>query len=117
MNEILMIVLALITGVVLGIIFFYGLWLTVKKAVTAKIPALWILGSFLIRTSVILLGIYYVGNIDIKNYIICGVGFVIGRYMMRAFTKQYQLPMDTHETMIQINTEKTNLKMEVGHAS
>jgi|GEM_PF-395122 len=117
MNEILMIVLALIAGVVLGIIFFYGLWLTVKKAMTAKIPALWILGSFLIRTSVTLLGIYYVGNENINNYIICGVGFVIGRYMVRSFTKRYQLSIDTHEKMIQINIEKTNFKKEVGHAS
>ena len=45
MNEPLSLVLALITGVVLGAIFFGGLWWTVRKCVSAKQPALWFFGS------------------------------------------------------------------------
>ena len=62
MNDILFMVLAFITGIVLGILFFYGLWLTVKKAVLSKLPALWFLGSFLIRTGITLGGFYYIAQ-------------------------------------------------------
>ncbi len=42
MNETLLLIVALIAGIALGIIFFAGLWLTVKKAVTAKVPAFYL---------------------------------------------------------------------------
>ena len=51
MNETLSLVLALVTGVLLGAIFFGGLWWTVRKGVSSKRPALWFLGSLLLRTS------------------------------------------------------------------
>ena len=62
MIEILFMILTFIAGIALGILFFYGLWLTVKKAVTAKTPALWFLGSSLIRTAIILAGFYYISQ-------------------------------------------------------
>jgi hypothetical protein len=40
MNETLLMILAFIAGIALGIIFFGGLWFTVKKIVAAKMPAL-----------------------------------------------------------------------------
>ena len=46
MNETVNMILAFIAGLALGTLFFGGLWFTVKKAVTAKIPALWIFTSF-----------------------------------------------------------------------
>jgi len=40
MNETLILVLALVIGVLLGAIFFGGLWWTVRKVVSSKWPAL-----------------------------------------------------------------------------
>ena len=56
MNEILSLVLALVTGVLLGAMFFGGLWWTVRKGVSSKQPALWFFGSLLLRTSIALAG-------------------------------------------------------------
>ena len=86
MNDILFMVLAFITGIVLGILFFYGLWLTVKKAVLTKLPALWFLGSFLIRTGITLVGFYYISQGNWQRLLICLLGFIAARYAVKRFT-------------------------------
>ena len=50
MSDFLPLALALVTGFVLGAFFFGGLWWTVHKGVTSETPALWFLGSLLLRT-------------------------------------------------------------------
>ena len=80
-------VLAFITGLLLGILFFYGLWLTVRRAFKSKIPALWFLGSFLVRTGITLAGFYYVSMGNWQYLIICLVGFVSARFIVNHFTK------------------------------
>ncbi len=47
MNETLYMILALIAGLMLGTLFFGGLWFTVKKAVDSKKPAIWFFVSSL----------------------------------------------------------------------
>ena len=44
-------------GVLLGVLFFGGLWWTVQRGLVSRRPALWFVGSFLLRTSVVLAGI------------------------------------------------------------
>ena len=62
MNEILILALALAAGLLLGAIFFGGLWWTVRKGVSSKQPALWFFGSLLLRMSIALAGFYFVGR-------------------------------------------------------
>ena len=62
MNDTLSLVLAWVAGGVLGAIFFGGLWWTVRKGVSSQQPALWFLGSLLLRTSVALAGFYFVAR-------------------------------------------------------
>ncbi len=62
MNETLTLVLAWVAGVVLGAIFFGGLWWTVRKGVSSKQPALWFFGSLLLRMSIVLAGFYFVSR-------------------------------------------------------
>ena len=38
-----------LAGLVLGAIFFGGLWWTVRKGLSSQQPALWFLGSMLLR--------------------------------------------------------------------
>ena len=64
MNNFIILALALVVGLVLGTIFFGGLWWTVRKGVSSKHPALWFLGSMLVRMSIVLLGFYFVGRGD-----------------------------------------------------
>ncbi|HEX3856014.1 MAG TPA: ATP synthase subunit I [Verrucomicrobiae bacterium] len=87
MNETIILVAALAAGVLLGAIFFGGLWWTVRKGVTAKNPALWFLGSSLLRTIIVLAGFYFVARGDWKKLLLCLLGFVIARFIVLRLTR------------------------------
>jgi F1F0 ATPase subunit 2 len=82
MNETLTLVLALVTGVLLGAIFFGGLWWTVQKGISSKQPALWFFGSLLLRTSFALAGFYFVSGGHLERLLLCLFGFVIARFIV-----------------------------------
>ncbi|MEP7266116.1 MAG: ATP synthase subunit I [Saprospiraceae bacterium] len=104
MNEILYMVLAFAGGVALGTLFFGGLWLTTKKAVTAKMPALWFSVSFFFRIGITLIGFYFISLGSWQRLLICLLGFVTARYIVFHLTKtdeakQSQLKKEvSHET-------------------
>jgi len=77
-------------GLILGILFFGGLWLTVKKVVTSKRPSLWLIGSFLIRVSITLIGFYYLSLGSWKNLLISVSGFIIARSIIIYLTKSIE---------------------------
>jgi F1F0 ATPase subunit 2 len=79
MNETSTLALAWGAGAVLGGMFFGGLWWTVRNGMSRKQPALWFLASMLLRTSVALLGFYFVSGHDWKRLLLCVFGFVLGR--------------------------------------
>ena len=87
MNEIVYMILAFIGGLLLGTIFFGGLWFTVRKLVNSKIPALWFLGSFILRISITLIGFYYISSGSWQRLLICVAGFITARYTVIHFTK------------------------------
>jgi F1F0 ATPase subunit 2 len=87
MNEIIYMILAFIGGLLLGTIFFGGLWLTVRKLVISKIPAILFLGSFLLRVSITLIGFYYISSGSWQRLLICVAGFITARYSVIYFTK------------------------------
>src|ERR1039458_3649574 len=64
MNDFLLLALALVAGLLLGAIFFGGLWWTVRKGVSGKSRALWFPVSMLLRMSIVLVGFYFVGRED-----------------------------------------------------
>ena len=87
MNNLLMLALALAAGLLLGGIFFGGLWWTVRKGVFSKSPARWFFGSLLLRMSVVLTGFYFVGRGDWQRLATCLLGFVIGRIIVMRLTR------------------------------
>ena len=82
MSDSLDLALALIAGVLLGAFFFGGLWWTVQKGVTSERPALWFLGSLLLRTSLILAGFYFVSQGHWSRLVACLLGFLVGRVIV-----------------------------------
>ena len=104
MTEIPYIILAFIGGMLLGVIFFGGLWFTVKKIIKSKTPALLMLSSFIFRIIIVLLGFYFIGLGDWKKLITCLVGFIIARFVVIYYTKsidERELQLKTgvdHET-------------------
>jgi F1F0 ATPase subunit 2 len=85
MQEILVLILSLVAGVFFGLLFFGGLWLTTKQLKTSKAPALFFLASFILRTTVVLVGFYLVSATDIKRLILCLIGFVIARFLKKIY--------------------------------
>jgi F1F0 ATPase subunit 2 len=79
MNELLSLTVALVAGVLLGAIFFGGLWWTVRKGVLSEQPALWFFGSLTLRMSIILVGFYFVGQGNWERWLMCLAGFVVAR--------------------------------------
>ena len=82
MNETLKLVLAGGAGVMLGAVFFGGLWWTVRKGVASKQPALWFLGSLLLRTAIALAGFYFVSGGHWERLLSCLLGFIMARLVV-----------------------------------
>jgi len=82
MNELIALLLALVTGVLLGLIFFGGLWWTVQKGFASKQPVLWFFGSLLLRTGLVLAGFYVIGRDHWERLLVCLVGFILARLIV-----------------------------------
>ena len=70
-----------------GAFFFGGLWWTVIKGVSSPRPALWFFGSMLLRTGVTLVGFYIVGRDDWQRWVVCLLGFVLARLVVKWLTR------------------------------
>ena len=86
MND-LRIIIALLTGFILGIFFFGGLWYTLSKTLKFKSPAVWVLGSFFIRTGITLLGFYYISLGAWYHLVLALVGFMAGKFVVMRVTR------------------------------
>ena len=83
MNEALTWVLALAAGAGLGMVFFAGLWWTVRKGLASRQPALWLFCSLLLRMSIVLVGFYFVGLGHWQRLVVCLLGFVLARFVVQ----------------------------------
>lgn len=77
---------ALLAGGALGLFFFGGLWWTIRCGLASTIPALWFLGSLVVRTGVLLLGFWLVSQGHWDRALACAVGFAMGRLVVTRLT-------------------------------
>jgi F1F0 ATPase subunit 2 len=82
MSETLALAMALLAGALLGVFFFGGLWWTVQKGVASETPALWFVGSLLLRTILVLAGFYLAAQGHWSRLAACLLGFVIARVIV-----------------------------------
>jgi F1F0 ATPase subunit 2 len=84
-------------GAVLGVIFYGGLWWTIRKGLHSRQPAIWFLTSLVSRTAVALIGFYLVFRDDWRRLVACLVGFIFARILVtrltRALPKTAGLPL------------------------
>ena len=66
-------------GAGLGAVCFGGLWWTVRAAGSSRVPAVWFAGSLLVRTGVVMSGLYFASGGDWKRLVVCLVGFFAAR--------------------------------------
>ncbi|WP_218915590.1 ATP synthase subunit I [Desulfomicrobium baculatum] len=103
MNETLTLVLALAAGVLLGGLFFGGLWWTVRKGVSSKRPAFWFFASLLLRMGITLTGFHFIAGGHLGRLLMCLLGFFIARLVVTRLTRTVEKP--------------ACLAQEAGHAS
>jgi F1F0 ATPase subunit 2 len=87
MNDTVGLVLAWLAGGALGVVFFGGLWWTVRKGVASQQPAIWFFGSLLLRMSIVLAGFYVVSSAHWERLVSSLIGFVAARLAVTCLTR------------------------------
>lgn len=78
---------ALLEGALLGLFFFAGLWWTVRKIASTKNVALLFFCSMVLRTSMVLLGFYFLLGDNWQRLVAGLIGFVIARVIVTRLTR------------------------------
>ena len=92
MNDILMIAPVFGAGIVLGCIFYGGLWLTVSKGLSSAHAHWWFLGSFWLRLIIALGGFYIITQGQLENLLACFAGFMLARIAVSLLTRAKESP-------------------------
>ena len=79
--------LVVLWGILLGVVFYGGLWLTVRHAMATRRPALWVSASMLLRMGAALAGLYVAGRGDLERLLVCLVGFLMARAVVSWSTR------------------------------
>ena len=125
-SAILILAIAAVAGVVLGMVFYGGLYWTVSRGLASKQPALWFLGSLLARVTIVLTGFYFVSSypiqgspvashssepvLQMERLISCLVTFTITGLIVRWCTRPSKLVVSS-----ELSIETSSL--EASHAS
>ena len=72
----------LLWGALLGCIYFGGLWLTVRRLMTVKHQAILMLGSFVIRNALMIIGFLPVIRQGWQYALVCLTGFTVIRFVL-----------------------------------
>ena len=86
LNNSLLILLAAAAGALLGLVFFGGLWWTLRRAFASKRPALWVGISLLFRMLTTNAGFVFVSAGDWRRLLSCLLGFLAARWLILRLT-------------------------------
>ncbi len=78
----LFLVLSLLAGILLGAIFFGGLWWTVQKITVDSRPYFLFVVSFIVRTVVVLAGFYFLLIAGWQYLLAAIAGFLVARTIL-----------------------------------
>jgi F1F0 ATPase subunit 2 len=87
MIDIVKMTAVLFAGLLLGGFFFGGLLWTIERGLSAKHPAFWFLGSWLVRTAVIMTSFYLISAGRWERMLLCAAGFFIARFIVIRFNR------------------------------
>ncbi|MCK5768174.1 MAG: hypothetical protein KAH35_07375, partial [Candidatus Atribacteria bacterium] len=74
--------ISLFAGLILGLLYFSGLWLTVKNMQKSRSPVALTLVSFFLRTAAVMLVLIFVARQgNYINIIVLLAGFIFGRFI------------------------------------
>jgi F1F0 ATPase subunit 2 len=96
-ESILLILSTFVPGFILGIFYFYSLWITLRQIPTTAYPIRLLIGSWLGRMIVTLFGFYLVMDGQWQRVLICLGGFVAARILLTRFWQ----PKNNHQLFSQ----------------
>ncbi len=82
MPEILPLILSLGAGLILGVIYFGGLWHTVQKLPEMQKPASTMFWSFAVRAGIAITGFYFVMGGQWERLVAALLGFILVREVL-----------------------------------
>lgn len=91
-NDIFPLLFALSAGIVLGVIFYGGLWWTVRKGLSSNHAGFWFLSSLLLRSGIGLSGFYFIGRDHPERLLVCLTGFIAARMIIMRLTDPVVIP-------------------------
>lgn len=71
---------AALAGILFGVIYFGGLWLTIQKMGQMDRPILLLMGSFIVRLGLVLVGFYLISKGRLELLAVSLVAFFITRF-------------------------------------
>ena len=75
-------------GIILGIIFFGGLYLTIGKLKDAKNPGILFVLSFLLRMAILLGGLYLISKYGFMEMVLALLGIITVKLLMIIWAKR-----------------------------
>ncbi len=90
MNDALSMLPPFAVGLLLGAVFFGGLWWTIRQMLVSPHPALLLVVSAVARMSVVVTGFYFTANGQWQRLLACLVGFIIARLAVTWLTRLKQ---------------------------
>lgn len=97
MSGYIALVLAVAAGAGLGLFYFGGLWLTVRRFASSRRPVLLFGASFLVRTALTVLGFYFVMDASLARVLACLLGFIIARQVLVSRLRTEREPVALRE--------------------
>jgi len=86
MTDVPTVALGLLAGSALGVVFYGGLWWTVRR-VSGRVVGPWLVGSFLLRALIVLAGFFAVARGPWYGVAACFAGFLAARVAVTRFTR------------------------------
>ena len=77
-----------IAGGLLGVVFFGGLWWTVRRGLVSSRAALWFFASLLVRTAIVIAGFLLVCGDDWRRWLAALLGFSVARLVVTRVTRE-----------------------------
>ena len=86
-TDVLSLLVVFAAGILLGTVFFGGLWWTIRRGLSSPHPARWFLAGFLVRMTFLLAALYYLSGGAWARLIILLAGILLGRSIVIRQTK------------------------------
>lgn len=91
-------VMTLFGGIVIGVFFFGGLWITIRRVQHLRRPGIVLFASSVVRITIALGGLYVVAWGRWERLLIAVVGFMLARLVViRSFGYPEMVPRKTEE--------------------